>query len=208
MAYVTFRQGERAGANVSESPTNLVSNLAKGAWYYLALRGAVAIVFGILALVWPDKVLTAFVLLLGIFWAVDGVLAIVHGIRTRGTPGAGSEIFFGILGAVAGVFLIVQPDVGATILLIVAGVWAIIGGLILVISAVRGRKSLGAAWTLGLALGVITLAFGIFLVAAPDVAATTFGILLGIYALLAGIVLVMIGLSVRAVGRSVETPAP
>ncbi|TDE97575.1 hypothetical protein EXU48_05175 [Occultella glacieicola] len=189
------------------SSTNVVSALAKDVWYYAVIRGAVAIVFGILALVWPDKVLPTFVLLLGIFWAVDGVLAIVHGIRTRGTPGAGSEIFFGVLGAIAGVFLIVRPAVGTEILLIVAGVWAIIGGLILAISAVRGRRSLGAAWTLGLAFGVITLAFGIFLVAAPDVAATTFGVLLGIYALLAGIALVLIGLSVRAIGRSAQTPA-
>ena len=46
-------------------------------WWVMAVRGAAALLFGIVALIWPQITLTVLVLLFGAYALVDGVLALV-----------------------------------------------------------------------------------------------------------------------------------
>jgi uncharacterized membrane protein HdeD (DUF308 family) len=59
-----------------------------GHWWALALRGAIAILFGLAALLRPDIALEALILLFGAYALVDGVFAIVgvFGVRAAGRP--------------------------------------------------------------------------------------------------------------------------
>ena len=50
-------------------------------WWVIALRGAVAILFGVLAFAWPGVTLQALVLLFGAYAVVDGAVAILVGIK-------------------------------------------------------------------------------------------------------------------------------
>ena len=50
-------------------------------WWVIALRGALAILFGIIALFLPEATMLALVLLFAAYMLVDGVLAIVAGVR-------------------------------------------------------------------------------------------------------------------------------
>ena len=50
--------------------------LAKN-WWLLLLRGIAAIVFGVLAFVWPGLTLVTLILFYGAFALVDGVIALV-----------------------------------------------------------------------------------------------------------------------------------
>ena len=45
-------------------------------WWSVALRGAIAVVFGVVALIWPDITLRALVFLYGFYALVDGLLAL------------------------------------------------------------------------------------------------------------------------------------
>jgi uncharacterized membrane protein HdeD (DUF308 family) len=51
-------------------------------WWAFALRGVVAILFGVLAFALPGVTLTVLVLFWGAFALVDGVLALVAAFRT------------------------------------------------------------------------------------------------------------------------------
>ncbi len=47
-------------------------------WWLILLRGIAAIIFGVLAFIWPGITLVTLVLFYGAFALVDGVLALVH----------------------------------------------------------------------------------------------------------------------------------
>lgn len=88
----------------ARTPLPTFASLAKQIWYLPVVRGVLAIVLGIVALVWPAIAIITLVTLLGIFWIIDGVLSVAGGIRRRGTAGSrwGWDVFFGIVGVIAG----------------------------------------------------------------------------------------------------------
>ena len=57
-------------------------------WGWVALRGAVAVLFGIFAFIWPGITLAALVIVFGAFAFADGILALVAAfkVRDRGKP--------------------------------------------------------------------------------------------------------------------------
>ena len=59
-------------------------NIYTGSWWALLLRGIAAVVFGVLAFVWPRITLTALVFLWGAYAFVDGAFAMIAGVRSYG----------------------------------------------------------------------------------------------------------------------------
>jgi uncharacterized membrane protein HdeD (DUF308 family) len=51
-------------------------------WWVLAVRGALAILFGVIAFAWPGITVAALVLLWGAYAFVDGVFALVAAVRS------------------------------------------------------------------------------------------------------------------------------
>ena len=178
----------------------MLRRLGRELWYYSLVRGIIAVVFGILVLIWPLSAILVGVIWLGVFWIVDGVLAVVAGARRRGTPGAGWEIAFGVIGVLAGLFLAIQPLKAATTLMVIAGIWAILGGLTIGLWSLRARGVPGWGW--GVAMGVVTLVFGILVLASPGIALATFVLFVGWYAILLGVSLVVLALRIRKLAKA------
>jgi uncharacterized membrane protein HdeD (DUF308 family) len=55
-----------------------------GTWWAMVLRGIVAVLFGLAALLWPELALFVLLVCLGAYALVDGLLAMVAGIRASG----------------------------------------------------------------------------------------------------------------------------
>jgi uncharacterized membrane protein HdeD (DUF308 family) len=165
----------------------MVMTLARN-WWVLALRGLCAIIFGILAFVWPVITLGVLVLLFGAYTLVDGVLSIIAAISKREGSGLPwwALLLEGLLGIAAGIVTFVWPGMTALFLLFLIAAWAIVTGVFEIIAAIRLRKEIeGELW---LALcGILSVIFGVLLFVRPGAGALTVVWLIGTYAIFFGI---------------------
>ena len=105
-------------------------------------RGLVAILFGILALVWPGLTLAVLVYLFGFFALISGIAVVAAALRNREMHGWGALLFEGILGILAGVVALIWPGITALAFLYLLAAWAIITGILQLISPLAlDRKS-------------------------------------------------------------------
>ena len=172
-----------------------------GHWWALALRGGIAILFGLAALLRPGIALQALILLFGAYALVDGVFAIVgvFGGTRGGTP---RWLLFveGIAGILAGLIAFVLPGLTAVLLLYLIAVWAIVTGIFEIAMAIRLRKEIRGEWAL-IVGGAFSVLFGVILAVVGPVAGLLSLIwLIGIYALAFGILLLITAFRVRGEG--------
>ena len=177
-------------------------------WWTLALRGALAVLFGLIAVIWPDITLRVLVLLFGFYALVDGLLALAAVLVGGRLAGArrGWLIFEGIAGIAVGVFTFLWPDITALVLLYLIAIWAIATGLVEVAVAVVLRRELRGEWLLALG-GIISVAFGVFLAVRPGDGAIAVVVLLGLYAIVFGVALVALAMRLRRLGGGIRGPA-
>ena len=177
-------------------------------WWMLAVRGVAAVIFGLLALIWPQITLLALVLVFGAYALVDGAFSLVAAARGRELAGGsrGWLILEGLLGIAAGIVAIVWPDITALALLWVIAAWAVVTGVLEIVAAIRLRRVLDNEWLLIVA-GALSVAFGLILIIWPGSGAIGLVWLIGIYAIAFGIVLLGLALRLRGLGRRLATPA-
>jgi uncharacterized membrane protein HdeD (DUF308 family) len=165
-------------------------------WGLILLRGVLAIVFGILAFVWPGITLISLVLLYGAFAFVDGILAIAAAIRGGAPAPRWWLALIGIFGIAAGVLTLLWPQITALILLLFIAGWAIATGVMQIIGAFKLREELSDEWLL-VASGVLSVAFGVLLAMWPKAGALAMVLVIGSFAIMYGILLVMFALRLR-----------
>ena len=103
-----------------------------------------------------------------------------------------------MVGLVAFVF----PAATAFALLMLVSVGSIVTGIFRIAAAIRLRKEIQGEWLLILN-GLLSVAFGIVIVARPGVGLVTLVWLIGMYAIIFGIILVALGFRVRGHGAKV-----
>lgn len=166
-------------------------------WWLLALRGLIAVLFGVLAFIWPGATLITLVWLFGAFALVNGILSLILATKTRkGYPKVGSLILGGILGILAGLLAFIMPGITALGLLILIAAWAIVTGVMELIAAVRLRKIITNEWLLILA-GIASVLFGIILLLQPAAGALALIWLIAAWALVFGILLIVLAFRMR-----------
>jgi len=179
-------------------------------WWAIALRGLAAVIFGVLAFVWPHITLTALVFLFGAYALVDGAFAIGAGIKSHGEYKRWWLLLIeGILSVAAGIFAFVAPPLTALILLILIAARAIVTGVFEIAAAIQLRKHIKGEWLLALS-GVASLIFGAALLYNPVVGALAVVWIIGAYAIVFGVLLIALGFKLRGLERTVHqmTPSP
>lgn len=176
-------------------------------WWAVVLRGVVALLFGLLAFLWPGIALATFVVLFGAFAFVDGILYLLAAFRPTPGESRGALILYGILGVIAGIVVLVWPGLSAVVLVFVVAAWALLTGITEIAAAIALRKEIEGEWLLGIA-GVLSVLLGVFLFLRP--AAGILGLIwaIGAFAILAGIVRIVLGLRLRSWQRRGAPAAP
>ena len=184
----------------------MATDLARN-WWLLALRGVAGILFGIVAFVWPGATLAALILVFGAYVFVDGIFAVVAGIGMRRQLSLWWLVLLeGVAGIILGLLTFRSPDITALVLLTFIAAWSIITGIFEIATALRLRKVIANEWLLILS-GVVSIIFGILLIAQPAAGAISIVWLLGAYALLFGILTLMLAFRVRGMRDTIARQA-
>ena len=185
----------------------MATDLARN-WWVLALRGVAGILFGIGAFVWPDATLAALVTLFGAYVFVDGIFALIAGIRMRRQLSLWWLVLLeGVAGIILGLLIFRSPDTTALVLLTVIAAWSIVSGIFEIATALRIRTMIENEWMMMLS-GVVSIIFGILLIAQPGAGEIAIVWLLGGYALLFGILTLMLAFRLRGMRGTIGRPAP
>jgi uncharacterized membrane protein HdeD (DUF308 family) len=185
------------------APGLMLHALAKN-WWLLLLRGICAIVFGVLAFVWPGLTLLTLVLLYGAFAFADGVISLAAAIAGGTTTTSRWWLaVVGLLGIAAGVVTFLWPGMTALVLKLFIAFWAIAIGVMQIIGAIQLRKEIDNEWLL-IAGGALSIAFGVILLVQPAVGALALAFAIGAFAILYGSLLVSFALRLRNHSHSVE----
>ncbi len=174
----------------------LSASLARN-WWALAIRGAAGILFGLVAIITPAAAMLTLTWLFSAYLIVDGVFAIVAAIRAAEHHERwGMLLLEGILDLAMGAILWTLPGVGILAAVLIVAAWALITGALMLVSSFRLHGAHGRFW-LGLG-GVISLIWGVILVAAPMTGAIVLTWWLGIYALVFGLTMLVLAFRLRA----------
>lgn len=112
-------------------------------WWLMLLRGVFTIVFGIIAIVWPDLTLLGLIWLFGAYAIGDGAVEIWSGITNRGKHDRWwVEILIGLAGIVAGVLVISWPGLSTVALMYLIAAWILVMGVFQIVHAIRVRKEI------------------------------------------------------------------
>jgi uncharacterized membrane protein HdeD (DUF308 family) len=167
-------------------------------WWMLVLRGLIAVIFGILAIIWPGLTVLTLIIFFGAFAIVDGIFAIGAAIwRAEHRMDWWSLAGEGVLGIIIGIIAFVWPGLTALGLLYVIGAWAIITGVIEIVSAVRLRAMIPNEWFL-IVSGALSVLWGLILFIFPGTGAIALVWIIGIFAIIYGAALIAFGMRVHS----------
>jgi len=161
-------------------------------WWAFLVRGLAAILFGVLALVWPAATLAVLIILFGAYALVDGVFLVVKGIRSWKARDDRWLLFIeGLLGIGIGVMTFVAPAVTAVALLFYIAAWSLATGIIEIVSGIRLRREIAGeiVWIL---TGVVSIIFAVLLMLFPGAGVLGVLWLISIYAIAFGVLLVIL----------------
>jgi len=178
-------------------------------WWALALRGAAAIVFGIIALFWPPAAIAALVVVFGAYALVDGILNLVAAVRAgRSGQRWGALLFESIVSLLVGILTLFFPAVTALALVLFVAAWSLVTGVAEVVAAIKLRKVIEGEWLLALC-GILSVAFGVLLFISPLFGAIAIAIWIGAYSVVFGALLVGLALRLRSwASRQQQTQIP
>ena len=185
----------------------MLETLARN-WWAIVLRGVFAVLFGLGAFFWPGITLVVLVALYGAYLFADGILAVAWALMGRRAGAFPWGVFLaGLASIIAGVLTFLMPGLTALVLLYLIAAWAIVRGIFEIIAAFHLRRELTNEWLLALN-GVLSVLFGILLIAAPGAGALTVLWIIGTFAVIVGIVMIMLGFRLKGLqGTAARRPA-
>ena len=184
-----------------------LSEVLADSWWAVGLRGILGILFGLICLLTPGVAVEVFVILFSAYMLVDGVFAIISGIKAaRNGERWGLLILEGIVDLAAGVVAFLWPAITLVALIWIIAVWAVVSGVLMLSAAFTLNIDHGRWW---LALGgIASVIFGILLVIEPLIGAVVLTLWIGAYALVFGVFLLVVAFQLHSRKEERDRRAP
>ncbi len=177
-----------------------VSDKLGDLWWWLMIRGVLALGLAVFALFWPQKTVGLLVNLLGAYLLLDGILGVVGSFRSdenRGAPLAA------IIGLVVGAVLLSWTGLSVRLFLILVGVWALLQGAGMFLSSRNHESDREARSLVGIVGGALAVA-GLILIVWPNTGVVTVSWLIAIIALSLGCLLIYVGNRLRRIASRIR----
>jgi uncharacterized membrane protein HdeD (DUF308 family) len=176
----------------------MIATLTEHWWTWL-VRGALAIIFGVIAFFQPGATALALIWTFGIYAIADGILLIFGAIGGK-TDHRIWYAIWGVVSILAGVVAFAQPALTGITLVWVIAAWAVVIGILQIIAAIQVRQEIEGEFWLILA-GILSVVAGVLLFAAPGIGGISLVYLIGIYAVLLGIAFIGFAFRVKDLGE-------
>ncbi len=170
----------------------------------LLWRGILALIVGVLAIVWPG-------ITLGVLVALFAVLsfggALIQGVRAFESSRAGAVFGHAVVGLIyvaAGVVAIAWPGITLYVLVVCIGVWALAVGIFEIALVFFAGESASERLLFALG-GLLASVFGIILLSRPDIGAITLAELFGLFSLVYGVSNLVLSAHVKDAGDSISS---
>lgn len=171
-------------------------------WWVLLLRGILAVLFGVMAFIWPGLTIATLVLLFGAYALVDGIFGIVAAFQARSYESQWWVLALsGLVSIIFGILVFVWPGLTALVLLYMIAAWAVIIGIFTIIEAIQLRKEITGEFWLILA-GIAAVLFGVIAFIFPGAGALSVIWMIASYAIVFGIALIFVSFRVRGMANT------
>lgn len=154
----------------------------------VVISAILCILLGIVLVIWPDLSMQI------VCTAIGAVLLIGGGVRLAvyfsvkdGSVYAQMNLIMGIILAVVGVWILLQPEKVLAIIPIIVGIVIVLHGINNLQQALTLYKEKYDKWWVALILGLLTVGFGILLICRPFEALETVVMMIGIFLIYDGV---------------------
>ncbi|WP_150237972.1 HdeD family acid-resistance protein [Nocardiopsis quinghaiensis] len=182
---------------------DLLDELSRS-WWLVVLRGVAAVLFGVVALVWPEKTLVVLAVVFGVYALADGA-ALGYAAYRAARGNRASLAVQAVIGVIMGLTALVWPVVAIVALVFVIGVWAVATGVAEIITAIRLRAHISSEWLL-IFVGALSIVFGLLLWFWPLEGAQAIMFVIAMYAVVFGAAMAVAGFRLR--GAADAFPGP
>jgi len=150
-------------------------------------NGILAILFGSIAILFPGITLIGLAVYFAITLLIGGILLTISSIRSRRVlMNWSSMLLEGAIGILIGIIILARPESAAAFFIIIMGIWAMVIGLIFIISYFK--LSLPAIIKpFHMIIGILSVLIGLIIMLNPFESTRVIVVLIGIYAIGYGI---------------------
>ncbi|ROS79050.1 HdeD family acid-resistance protein [Cellulomonas sp. PhB143] len=193
----------------TESLTQTTIGVARRVWATALVRGVLFLVLGLVMYLWPDVGGSILTWLIAILFALQAIILFVEAGRLRGTDADGAKwrTALGALAAAAAVAVLLWTEDTFTLILRAVAIWALVAGVMGVISAVRGFRARRPNWDWELTSAVFWVLFGVLVLVKPLDDVGTVITAMSVFLIFTGVVLTVGGYSLQVSAKDARTGA-
>jgi uncharacterized membrane protein HdeD (DUF308 family) len=171
-----------------EPAVDVITVDTRRSWPWVLALGIVALIAGLITIVWPGVTVLALVIVLGAFLLIAAGAEIGWSIAERHTRGWGYILFRGIVDLIAGMVVLAWPDVTALVLALLLAVWLLLYAAMTLWYAYRHRGERPHTGHF-LAKGIAALVAAVITVVWPEITVLVVALVIGFMLVFWGAVL-------------------
>lgn len=192
---------------IEEKVREMQDFLLNRPWWELILRGIFIMIFGILAIAYPDLTLAVFVIFFGAFVFIEGIFQMVGAFAAKADNPQWALMFIsGLFSFMVGFIVLAWPGMSALVLLYFIGAWFLISGTV---QLVFGLRAIGDGTKAGVHIvgGILGIMIGMLAFIWPGATAMSIIWIIGLFAIFFGIQLIVLGFLSRSEGSPAAAEA-